>query len=334
MANSSIADLAETIAGGDHATAADHRPAEVSATRKLRILMLHGFTQSGPRFHDKTRALEKAISKALPAAPAPNHLPAYPGGVELVYPTGPFRLEPGSLPGQPTDATAPHPGSANEDHDGRAAVESWAWWRKDEQTGEYEGIEQGWGVMAETLKQRGPFAGVIGFSQGAAAAAMLAALLEPRRRAALERGSHALPTPGIPYPPQLLTDDGSMAGARAAEPSIIHPPFRFAVSYSGFRAPHARYAALYDPPIATPLLHFIGSLDSVVDESRSLHLVEACSLTDDLRSRRVILHPGGHFLPTQKQFVNVLVAFIRESVGHDVADPAADTALTPRSKLS
>ncbi|KFY21985.1 hypothetical protein V493_06933, partial [Pseudogymnoascus sp. VKM F-4281 (FW-2241)] len=38
--------------------------------RALKILMLHGYTQSGASFHAKTRALEKALDKAFPAAPS------------------------------------------------------------------------------------------------------------------------------------------------------------------------------------------------------------------------------------------------------------------------
>ncbi|KAG4415009.1 hypothetical protein IFR04_011830, partial [Cadophora malorum] len=34
--------------------------------RKLKILMLHGYTQSGPLFHAKTRALEKLLTKSFP----------------------------------------------------------------------------------------------------------------------------------------------------------------------------------------------------------------------------------------------------------------------------
>lgn len=91
-----------------------------------------------------------------------------------------------------------------------------------------------------------------------------------------------------------------------------HPPFKFGVAYSGFRGP---YEAYYNPAIATPILHFLGSLDTIVDEARSMALVEAC--VDG--ARRVVFHPGGHYLPAGRQYVNVLLGFVRESVGLETA---------------
>jgi predicted esterase len=85
--------------------------------------------------------------------------------------------------------------------------------------------------------------GVLGFSQGAALAGMLAASLEPSR---------AWGTAGL---------------------ATTHEPLAFAVCYSGFRAPGERCHGFYEPPISTPILHFIGSLDTVVEES-SIALVD------------------------------------------------------------
>lgn len=64
---------------------------------------LTGYTQSGTSFHAKTKALEKALSKAFPAVPEndpnpsrqharpPGSLAEFPGGVQLIYPTAPHR---------------------------------------------------------------------------------------------------------------------------------------------------------------------------------------------------------------------------------------------------
>lgn len=151
--------------------------------------------------------------------------------------------------------------------------------------------------IAATLQRDGPFAGVIGFSQGGCAAGMVASLLEPGRRAAFdaaERGGGG--GGGIAYP--------------AAFAELRHPPLRFAVSYSGFGAPHELYRAFYEPKIATPMVHFVGSLDTVVEEERSLRLVRSCEGPE-----RVVYHPGGHFLPTQKQYISALAGFIQETCG-------------------
>ena len=248
--------------------------------------------------------------------------------MEVVYPTGPIRLEPTSIPGYTpptvqTDELAADPNVAQQDID----TDAWAWWRKDEESGEYVGLDKGLAAMAEVLKLQGPFAGVIGFSQGAAAAAMLASLLEPPRLKALNERHNSPAAAGIPYPASFLADPHRL------EPTIFHPPLNFAVAYSGFPALHPLYAALYDPPISTPLLHVIGTLDTVVDESRSLRLVDACGLDKELKAERVIYHPGGHFLPSQKQYVNALVGFIRQTVSNRHDRSSRDTKQVGSSTL-
>lgn len=126
-------------------------------------------------------------------------------------------------------------------------------------------------------------------------------MLEPGRR---EVFREAEAQGGMPYPAAFLRDDGE----------VIHPPLKFAVSYSGFGAPIPLYRAFYEPKIQTPLLHFLGSLDTVVEESRSQRLIDA---SVGKKEERVIVHPGGHFLPSQKQYVNMLIGFIKDALAKD-----------------
>ena len=238
--------------------------------------MLHGYTQSGPLFQAKTGALRKTLAKAFPA------------GCDLVYPTAPIRLS-------PADETFL---AAQEDSG--AGVDAWAWWRR-KGGGEpytYEGLEDGLAKIAATLEGEGPFDGVVGFSQGGACAAMVASLLEHGRKAAFEAKRAE---GGMRYPECFENAEGES----------IHPPLKFAVSYSGFRASGVNpYHAFYEPRIRTKVLHFLGTQDVVVEEARSLALVEACEHRED---RYVVYHPGGHFLPsTQKASVNALIGFIKE----------------------
>lgn len=149
------------------------------------------------------------------------------------------------------------------------------------------------------LKKEGPFDGVIGFSQGGAMAGMLASVLEPDRRQAFEA---LYSKGGMSYPSSFEADTGYIE-------NTIHPPFKFAVSYSGFAARgRDLYKAFYEPKITTPMLHFIGTLDTVVEEARSLALVAACQESEG----RVVYHPGGHFLTTQKTYVAALVGFMKD----------------------
>jgi Serine hydrolase (FSH1) len=257
-----------------------------------------GFTQSGTLFHAKTRALEKALQKSFPAAPAPGHLTEYPGGISLIYPTAPHHLKASDMFGK----------FSPEDLESRAAqgkdeeeTDSWAWWRMDSRTLQYTGMEDSWTKLSQIIKDEGGVEGVIGFSQGAAAAGMVASLLDEGRVRSFQA---AEANGGMPYPPSFLTE-----GKEA-----INSPLKFAVSYSGFAAPNERYQAFYTPKIKTPLLSFIGSLDTVVDEARSMTLVDACDFTGQELDKRVIYHPGGHFVPNQKQFIASLANFIRETV--------------------
>ena len=242
-----------------------------------------GFTQSGPSFHAKTRALEKNLVKAFPA------------GISLHYPTAPLRLTPADIPFD-------LPSQQNGESSPPEEVDAWAWWRRkgDAEPFTYEGIERGLDKIAEVLKTEGPFDGVIGFSQGGACAAMVASLLEPGRREAFEK---MYPSGGMSYPSSFESDTGYVE-------SVIHPPLKFAVSYSGFAARGMDlYKAFYEPKIKTPMLHFLGTLDAVVEEKRSLALVENCEESEG----RVVYHPGGHFLPSsQKAYVAALVGFMKE----------------------
>ncbi|KAL2065868.1 hypothetical protein VTL71DRAFT_3538 [Oculimacula yallundae] len=253
------------------------------APRKLKVLMLHGYTQSGPLFHAKTRALEKLLTKAFPASPplphkpssVPGHLSSYPGGIQLIYPTAPIRLQPADIPGFTSDQS-----SENEDPD------AWGWWKKDSSTGEYTGLKEGLETIRKAVSEAGGIDGVIGFSQGAAMAAILASLLERGRE--------------TPF-------SSSFSALQQTHPQP-QPPLLFFVSYSGFYAPSPTYAPFYEPPIKTRSLHVIGSLDSVVEEERSQGLVERC----EEESRTRVVHPGGHFVPVGKEYAGVLVGWLRD----------------------
>jgi fermentation-respiration switch protein FrsA (DUF1100 family) len=258
-------------------------PVQPPPSAPLQILMLHGYTQSGPLFHAKTRALEKHLQKAFP-------------GSTLVYPTGPLRLSPADVPGFESSSSAE-----------ATDVEAYGWWRRSNtaEPPEYLGLEDGMAAVAKILATEGPFDGVVGFSQGAALTAMLASLLEgPPRHEAFSYFRTESPL-SIPFPPSFE--------------SLQHPPLKFGVIYSGFVAPGQRYKAFYDHPhIQTPTAHFLGSLDSVVDEGRSRALIDACGGEG---KARVIWHPGGHFVPSGKQHLEALVDFIQST-----------TSLTPQKK--
>lgn len=144
-------------------------------------------------------------------------------------------------------------------------------------------MDQTFKALSEVLDTEGPFDGVVGFSQGAALALMLAGALEPGKR---EK---------VPESWGFTTQ---------------HPPMKFAVAFSGFRAPVGTSGGeldfLYEPKIETPTLHFIGNSDEIVTEERTLVSVEAC------KGGRVVRFPGGHYLPTSKPYLDQVVVYIKD----------------------
>ncbi|KAJ5941238.1 hypothetical protein N7516_001406 [Penicillium verrucosum] len=240
----------------------------------MKILMIHGSRQSGELFRAKLQALEKLLHQTLDP-PHPN--------LELIYPTAPFALEPSAGSTTTTDLRTRHG--------------AWSWFGSETIDGLYPGLEGGLESIASLLKNSGPFDGIVGFSQGAAAAAIVASLLEGNRKdafATLEAET------GIPYP--------------ACFKELEHPPLRFVVSISGYVASHLDYRAFYEPGIRTPVMHFLGSMDTVVEEGASMRLVESCRVLGDEKKQIVIWHSGGHVVPSGKRELAAVAHFIKSNV--------------------
>lgn len=236
---------------------------------------LTGYAQSGPTFYAKTRAFQKSLLREF--------LPLQ--SVSLSYPTGPHRLIP-----------AEHPTFEHEKAEGEGA-DTYGWWnRTSDSPIIYTGIPTGLESVAETIRAEGPFDGVIGFSQGGALAALVASALEAN--------------PARLLPSEYRLSDEVDGTHRAVCPNgFVQPPLKFAIIYSGFLAIDSTCNVFFEPKIKTPTMHFLGQLDSVVDESRSRRLVEACVNSE------VVVHAGGHFVPSQRGHMNALAAFIRTCMG-------------------
>ena len=237
-----------------------------------------GYTQSGPLFHAKIRALEKLLQKSL----AP-----FSFAVSLIYPTAPIRLSAKDVPGwtaaESSDAGTDATAAAEEEE-----LDSWSWFRRSEALQRYTDFDKGMQTIATAVREAGGVDGVIGFSQGGAVAALLAAALE-----------HHNPDRKVPTEEQeWVTALREANGGR---------PLKFAAIYSGFYSWDAALASwLYEPKIATPSLHYLGSLDTVVEEGRSRPLIEVC------HEPVVIVHPGGHFVPIAKEWAMPLVGFVKK----------------------
>ncbi|GKZ30022.1 ovarian cancer-associated protein 2 [Aspergillus brasiliensis] len=213
-------------------------------TSKLKILMIHGYTETGESFRAEVQGLEKALMEAFPAAPAPGYHPDYPDGVELVYPDGTWRLK-------PTDWDHYIPGTDP----------GFGWFYKVNDDDEFPGLLDGLQKLGDIMRTQGPFAGVIGFSQGGFMTGLITSLVEPGRKSVFEKTE--IESGGIPYPKSFDGVD----------------PIKFSISCCGFAG------------------------------SRSL--VDA---TTGVEEDKVLVHPGGHSVPTSKLYTDAMVMFIKRKL--------------------
>ncbi|KAI0338381.1 FSH1-domain-containing protein [Trametopsis cervina] len=122
-----------------------------------KVLMLHGYAQSGTILQKRMGAIRKAIK-----------------GVELVFVDAPHVLSPADMAATfntPEDLGAAEAGETD------PALQPRAWWKTDAQKKQTFGVEQSFELLRDILS-KDHYDGVFGFSQGASMAAWLAALLE------------------------------------------------------------------------------------------------------------------------------------------------------------
>ncbi|XP_075760580.1 esterase OVCA2 [Pelodiscus sinensis] len=193
-------------------------PAMSEGKRPLRLLGLHGYRQNQRVFHERTGALRKALR----------------GRAELVSVSAPH-----AVPAPPEQGGAPEPRGWWFSRPREAAFDAL------EAAAECAGLEAALESVSRALAEQGPFDGLLGFSQGAALAAMVCALQQ--------RG----------------------------DPRF--PPVRFAILVAGFASRAVPHRAYYREPIALPSLHVLGETDRVIPAAlgRQLaaHFVQPVVLT-------------------------------------------------------
>ncbi|TRM64809.1 serine hydrolase FSH [Schizophyllum amplum] len=244
------------------------------------ILVLHGYAQNGLIFSKRIAALRKQCK-----------------GIEFVFVDGPVVLD----PVDPFAPTQNHGGKREpplEDamQDLRGWTEPW----------KVDGIDASLAMLRDVVKGR-KFDGILGFSQGAAVAALLAAILEKPDA----------------YPDILV--DGKPP----------HPPFDFCLAACGYRLQDPRFDAVYRDGYSTPTLHLIGRADKLVGSDLTQ------SLVDVSLDKRVEYHDGGHFVPSKTPWRKFLQAYLSdhkttaEAPKEEPADsaPASGTA-TPNAAPS
>ena len=271
----------------------------------MKVLVLHGYTQSGPGFQRKIKRLQLHLQNVF-------------AGTEFYFPTGPIRLRPSekktALYTQQHDADAdadvevrkqPHDRPDPDD------IDAHAWFVLHDFRDPPMGFERSLDALAEVLRTQGPFDGILGFSQGGLLAVMIASLLEGSRRRdafarAQERSMEALPFP-------------------ESFKNLEHPPLKFGIIYGAMMAVGKKYAAFYES-IRTPFIRFSGRWDPVV----SANMVQAVENTHIGGSRSVsVIHPGAHIVCIEDKYLDAVVNFIK-SLRNDSVSQEPRNILKPQ----
>lgn len=186
----------------------------------LRILCIHGYRQNGNSFREKTGALRKLLKKS----------------VELIFMNAPHSVQQqANSVDAPEKENSSGPGGDDEPR---------GWWFSDvkahsfsaqQQCEESLGLDESVTAVRETVKDQGPFDGILGFSQGAAFVAMLCSLQEQN-----------------------------------LEPEFN---FRFAILVAGFRSACTEHDRFYKTTLQIPSLHVFGQEDRVIPDHMSKDLL-------------------------------------------------------------
>ncbi|KAM9846922.1 esterase OVCA2 [Aulostomus maculatus] len=186
----------------------------------LRVLCIHGYRQNSGSFREKTGAFRKLLKKQ----------------VELVYLNAPHSIPAASGEVPHKENSPGHGPQGDEDPRG--------WWFSDIHARSFNaqqdcekslGLSESVTAVREAVKVRGPFDGILGFSQGAAFVAMLCSLQEQKQ-----------------------------------EPEFC---FRFAILVASFRSACVEHQKFYSAPIQIPSLHVFGLEDRVIPDNMSRDLL-------------------------------------------------------------
>ncbi|KAI0828550.1 FSH1-domain-containing protein [Trametes gibbosa] len=240
-----------------------------------KVIVLHGYAHSAAIFSKKLAALRKACGE----------------DVDLVFVDAPHILAPADLAHEPRLEDFGAANAAEAD----PALAPRGWWWADPTRAITAGLEDSIRHLRDALaKDR--YDGIFGFSQGAAMAALMTALLE---------------RPQL-YPPVLV--DGKPP----------HPPFTFCIAAAGYKPRNAICDVVLETPYSTPTLHILGRNDVVIGEETSKTLINMNT------NRRIEYHDGGHFVPSKTSWRIFLKAYMLDPLG-DVPSPSRTTASQPPS---
>lgn len=166
-------------------------------------------------------------------------------------------------------------------------LEMRAWWTRLEFTIRLDQLYSSLDYLTKYIREHGPFDGIVGFSQGASIAMMLASLCEGSVR------------------PERV-----MALANQGLPLLIPPPqspFKFAIACSGFVNAPQFYDGFFTPQVQTPTMHLIAEWDHMVSEQMSGEMIKRCE------NPVVVKHAGTHAVPTDRNSMWEMSRFLNQT---------------------
>ncbi|KAI8319077.1 hypothetical protein GQ54DRAFT_318719 [Martensiomyces pterosporus] len=215
---------------------------------KPKILCLHGFAENAELFKIKSRNFRKVVGDSA----------------DLVYVDAPIDVGALRLTSEELAAADPKNDFSNF---------AW-WWVKNGKNPELRGIEECLTVIGNVLNEQGPFDGIVGFSQGAAFAVVISALLD------------------------------GCKGSLSFGVEVSHPPIKFLLLAGAYRLDMPQYQYLYEKRFSMPSMHMMGTYDTVIEISRSQKLLECFD------SPVVFEFVGGHFMPQTPKCAREMRAFL------------------------
>jgi hypothetical protein len=287
----------------------------------IRILMLHGYAQSGHTFAIKTHFLTQQLRAILA-----KHYQCSEEGIDFVYLDAPFQLdtaEESSLtyteassqsPLHTRDQAPPPPSlSSSSPFSINPLATNLGWNPHLDQTDPKTSLT----LLSKLSTSQGPFTGVIGFSQGTTLAFMYTSWCEasfnPFRHAALQKMCIDL-------------DDPKLATLLEKPPQS--KPLDFAVLLSGRRGTYDCYDGFYEPRLQTPTVHVIGKWDMIVPPWSSEQLFTYCE------GGVLIEHEGVHFVPRRREYVEKIADAVGNILGkwEGVHQRSADGSSTTKGR--
>lgn len=263
---------------------------------KGRVLFFHGYTQSSLIFYAKTSALRKKLIKL---------------NYKCIYLNGPYKLTPADFPSN--DVLSKF-NSVPVSDDGDTNLR--AWWVKPNKLNENVLMDSSFDTIKDYIDNNKliededlvqklddddknlPVMGLIGFSQGSA---LIGLIMNKFNR-------------------------------------LFNTDLKFVILYSGFKlntsegSGNESYNHYYDIDQKSEefkknnfrVLHVHGELDTVVSEERAMTLYKYSKDYSDL-----LRHPGGHFVPNSKIYVEQVTNWISQS---SARQPEADGEQKPKPK--